>query len=62
MNKGKVKWIFLVLVIILGLGLIVKPLARPRARAQRIQAVNNISSFSVTIPITNAQPAATSNK
>jgi hypothetical protein len=61
-NKGKVKWVILALVVILGLGLIVKPLPRPRARAQRIQAVNSISSASFTMPITNAQPAATSNR
>jgi hypothetical protein len=62
MNKGKVKWVFLTLVVILGLGLVVKPLPRQRAPAQRIQTVNSISSFSTTMPITNAQPAATSNK
>ena len=62
MKAKKVKWAFLALVVILGLGLLAKPLPRPRARAQRIQAVNSISSDSFTIPITNAQPAATSNK
>jgi hypothetical protein len=62
MNKGKVKWVLLTLVVVLGLGLVVKPLPRQRARAQRIQTVNSISSFSTTMPITNAQPAATSNK
>jgi len=62
MNKGKVKWVLLALVVILGLGLVAKPLPRQRSRAQRIQAVNSISSLSITIPITNAQPATTSNK
>jgi hypothetical protein len=62
MNEGKVKWILLALFVILGLGLKVKPLPRQKARGQRIQTVNSISSFSITILITNAQHAATSNK
>jgi hypothetical protein len=62
MNKGKVKWVLLTLVVIFGLGFIIKPLPRQRARAQRIQTVNGISGFSAIMPITNAQPAAGSNK
>jgi hypothetical protein len=62
MNKGKVKWVLLTLVVILGLGLIIKPLSRQRARAQRIQTVNGIWGFTATMPITNAQPAARANK
>jgi hypothetical protein len=62
MNKGKVKWVLLTLVVILGLGLIIKPLPRQRARAQRIQTVNGIGGFSATMPITKAQPAARANK
>jgi hypothetical protein len=62
MDKGKVKWVVLTLLTIFGLLLIAKPLARPKAMAHRIQTVNSVSSVSITIPTTNAQPAATSNK
>ncbi|MGO8929756.1 MAG: hypothetical protein ACLQU3_23055 [Limisphaerales bacterium] len=64
MNKRN--WILLALLVILGLLLIVPPVPRPKARAQRIHGVNNISSFSatssapITMPSTNVQPAATS--
>jgi len=62
MEKGKVKWIVLTLLTIFGLLLIAKPLPRQKARALRIQTVNSVSSVSITIPTTNAQPAARSNK
>jgi hypothetical protein len=66
MNKRN--WILLALLVILGLGLIAPSLPRPKARAQRIQAVNNLSGFSAKLsvsgilPRTNAQPAAASDK
>ena len=66
MNKRN--WILLALLIILGLVLIAPPVPRPKARAQRIQGVNNLPSFSATssvsviLPSTNAQPGATSDK
>jgi hypothetical protein len=62
MNKGKVKWVFLALVVLLGLALIVKPLPRQKARAQRIQTVNNTWTATFTLPTTNAPPAASSKK
>jgi hypothetical protein len=66
MNKRN--WILLALLVILGLVLIAPPLSRPKARAQRIQGVNNLPSFSATssvsviLPSTNAQPGARSDK
>lgn len=58
MNKGKVKWVVLTLLAILGLLLITKPLPPQRARAHRIQTVNSVSSVSITIPTTNAGSSA----
>jgi hypothetical protein len=66
MNKRN--WILLALLVILGLGLIAPSLPRSKARAQRIQTVNNLANFSATssvpvvLPSTNAKPAATSDK
>jgi hypothetical protein len=66
MNKRN--WIFLALLVILGLLLIAPPIPRAKARAQRIQGVNNLPSFSATssVPVslssTNAQSGATLDK
>jgi hypothetical protein len=47
MNKSKIKWVLLTLVVILGLGLIAKPLPRQKARAQRIQTVNTVNTVNI---------------
>ena len=53
MNLRRVKPVVIVLVA-LGLILIVlKPAPPPKARAQRIHAVNHVANVTITLPVTN---------
>jgi hypothetical protein len=62
LNKRQVKWALLGLFVMLVVAMAVaKPIPRPKARAQRIQAVNCLSGLTVSMPLTNA-PAPASSK
>ena len=58
MSKAKVNWVFLALIVMLGLVLITaKPFPRPKTRASRIHSVNSVAHVFITLPKTNALPA-----
>ncbi len=59
----KVHWLGLAVIAILTLVLLTLNLPpRPKARATRIQAVNNLVNFSITMPSTNAPRAPATNR
>ncbi len=63
MHNAKMKWSLVALLVVLGLGLLVRPpVPRQKAQPQRIHSVNTVAKVSFNMPITNAQPAAVSNK
>ena len=63
MNKKKVNWILLAMVVTIMLVLLAHSVAPPvKPRAQRISSVNRIASVSWTLPSTNAPPAIFQSK
>ena len=65
MKNKNTRWGVLALIAFIALllaALLLPPLHKAKARAPRIQAENRIPNFAATMPITNAQPAAGSNK
>ena len=61
MNAKKVTWIFLTLVVFLGL-ILAKPIPPQKARAQRIHAINHVANITVTLPSTNTPSAVVPGK
>jgi hypothetical protein len=70
MENKRPHWAVLALVVFIVLvlaALLLPPLAKSKARSRKTPAVNSISgfsaisSFSISLPSTNARPAATSN-
>ena len=61
MNK-KLQTILLVFIALLLSALLLPPLPRTKARAQRIHTVNQVDRIYFTLPNTNALPAATQDK
>jgi hypothetical protein len=54
MNAKKVNWVFLALIAMLGLMFTAHKLTPPpKARAQRIHAVNHLANITITLPSTN---------
>jgi hypothetical protein len=63
MKSGNRRWVLLVAIIApLLAALVLRPLPKPKARASRISAVNNVARVSLTIPGTNAPGDAAANK
>ncbi|HWH71319.1 MAG TPA: hypothetical protein VNT26_18185 [Candidatus Sulfotelmatobacter sp.] len=60
MNQNKVSWLFLAPVLLLALALVLPAVPRLKAQPQRIQTVNHLARVSLTLPGTNAPPAANS--
>jgi hypothetical protein len=54
-------WLFAFIALLLA-ALLLPPLPKVKARPSRNQAVNNVASVSLTLPGTNAPPAAATNK
>ncbi len=54
-------WLFAFIALLLA-ALLLPPLPKAKARPSRIQAVNHVASVSLTLPGTNAPPAAATNK
>jgi len=58
MSNGKTKWVFLTLILFLGL-VWAPSLPSPKARAQRIKTVNHVARAAITLANTNGRPATT---
>ena len=54
-------WLFAFIALLLA-ALLLPPLPKVKARPSRIQAVNHVASVSLTLPGTNAPPAAATSK
>jgi asparagine N-glycosylation enzyme membrane subunit Stt3 len=62
MKNKKPQWVILALLTVVALVLaavVLPPLAKPKARASRISAVNHVASVSMTLPRTNRLAAPT---
>ena len=53
MKNKRLQWGILALVTFVTLSLVLPPLSKPKAQAQRLQAVNHLASASITLARTN---------
>jgi len=62
MKNKRLRWGILALVTFVTLSLVLPPLSKPKARAQRIHAVNHLANASITLARTNALRDAGDNQ